>query len=363
MRLVRHTCRARQRHCHDQRRSNRPGGNTGTATQQLTIAIPAPTVPQTPTPTVTPTPRPPAGTPAITITGGATVLSNQAKPTISGTSTGAAGRTATISVGGQTLTSTISPTGDWSVVPTALTQGNQRVVVKVSTSSGLTAASSQTLIVDTIAPAIVIDGGSTVSIRTTTPTISGRINVPAGSKIQVAVDKVSHEVVVSSTRTWSLTSPELTAGTYIVVVSATDAAGNVGTVQQRITVVPSLSIDGGPARLTNDATPTISGTTDAPVGTAVTVTIAGQTLTGTVATPGIWSVDSRTLPSTAYPVLASVRDSAGTVRTARQSLTVDTIAPSIVIDGGSSRLDQIGHPDHQRAGQCAGRQQDPGRRG
>ena len=308
-------------------------GNSGTATQQLTIAIPAPTVPQTPT--VTPTTTPPAGTPAITITGGATVLSNQAKPTISGTSTGVAGRTATISVGGQTLTSTVSPTGDWSVVPTALTQGNQRVVVKVSTSSGLTAASSQTLTVDTIAPAIVIDGGSTVSIRTTTLTISGRINVPAGSKIQVAVDKISHEVVVSSTRTWSLVATELTAGTHIVVVSATDAAGNVGTMQQRLTVVPALSIDGGPARLTNDATPTISGTTDAPVGTAVTVTIAGQMLTGTVAAPGIWSVDSRTLPSTVYPVLASVRDSAGTVRTARQSLTVDTIAPSIVIDGGS----------------------------
>ena len=188
---------------------------------------------------------------------------------------GVAGRTATVSIGGQTLTSTISPKGDWSVVPTALTQGNQRVVVKVLASNGLTATSSQTLTVDTIAPAIVIDGGSTVSTRTATPTITGRINVPAGSKIQVAVDKVSHEVVVSSTRTWSLASPELTAGAHTVVVSATDAAGNVGTVQQRLTVVPALSIDGGSSRLTNDATPTISGTTDAPVGTAVTVTVAG----------------------------------------------------------------------------------------
>ncbi len=35
--------------------------------------------------------------------------------------------------------------------------------------------------VDTIPPAIVIDGGSAASIKSATPTISGRVNVPAGS--------------------------------------------------------------------------------------------------------------------------------------------------------------------------------------
>jgi len=95
----------------------------------------------------------------------------------------------------------------------------------------------QNLTVDTIAPAIVIDGGSVASTRSATPTISGRVNVPAGSSISVVVDGVAREVVVSSTRTWSVTSPSLTAGAHTVVVSATDAAGNVGTGRQRLTVI------------------------------------------------------------------------------------------------------------------------------
>jgi hypothetical protein len=216
--------------------------------------------------------------------------------------------------------------------------------VVAAASNGLSVTSSQVLTVDTIAPAIVIDGGSTVSIRTATATISGRINMPAGSKMTVVVDEVAHEVVASPTRTWALTSPQLAAGAHTVVVSATDAAGNVGTAQQRLTVVPALSIDGGPSRLTKEATPTISGMTDAPFGTAVTVTVAGQTLHGTVSTPGIWSVHPSALLSTVYPVLATVRDSAGNLRTGRQSLTVDTIAPAIVIDGGSVASTRSGNP-------------------
>ena len=301
--------------------TNDPAGNTGTATQLLTITVPAPT--------------PSSAAPTITISGGATALSNLATPTISGTSTGVAGRSATVTVGGQTLTSSISPTGDWSVVPTVLTQGSNRVVVVVSAASGLKATSSQVLTVDTIAPAIVIDGGSAVSTDSSTPTISGRVDVPAGSKIKVGVDEVALEVVVSSTRTWSVTSSRLAAGSHTVVVSATDAAGNVGTGRQRLTVIPVLSIDGGAARLTKDAAPTISGTTDAPISTTVTVTVDGQTLIGTVTAPGIWSVTSRPLPSTVYPVKATVRDSVGNLRTAWQNLTVDLIAPAIVIDGGS----------------------------
>ncbi|MGS0688000.1 Ig-like domain-containing protein [Nakamurella sp. GG22] len=274
-------------------------------------------------------------TPSITVNGGATAFTNQAKPTISGTSTAVAGRTATVSVGGQNLTSLISPTGGWSVVPTTLTQGSHQVVVKVSASNGATVTSSQTLTVDTIPPAVVINGGSAVSTQSATPTISGRVNVAAGSKIKVAVDGITSDVVVSSTRTWSVTSTRLTAGVHSVVVSATDPAGNVGTQKQRLTVIPVLSIDGGVARLTRDAAPTISGRTDAPSGTVITVLVAGQTLTGTVTAAGAWSVTSRSLQSTTYTVKATVRDAAGNLRTAWQKLTVDTIAPSIVINGGS----------------------------
>ncbi len=80
-------------------------GNVGTATQKMTIAVP----------------------PSITITGGATALTNRVTPTVSGTSTAVAGRTATVTVDGQILTAIITPTGAWSVVPKTLTQGAHRV--------------------------------------------------------------------------------------------------------------------------------------------------------------------------------------------------------------------------------------------
>ena len=110
------------------------------------------------------------------------------------------------------------------------------VLASVRDSAGTVRTARQSLTVDTIAPSIVIDGGSVASTKSGTPTISGRVNVPAGSKIQVVVDKVALEVVVSSTRTWTVTSPQLTTGAHTVVVSATDAAGNVGTQKQRLTV-------------------------------------------------------------------------------------------------------------------------------
>jgi len=151
----------------------------------------------------------------------------------------------------------------------ALTQSSHRVTVVVWADSGLGATSYQALTVDWTAPAIVISGGSAASTSSHTPTISGRTDLPADRKINVVVDEVAQQAVVSSTLTWSVTPSTLTAGAHTVVVSATDPAGNVGTGRQRLTVIPVLSIDGGASRLTNS--PTISGTTDAPSGTPVTV--------------------------------------------------------------------------------------------
>ena len=53
-------------------------------------------------------------------------------------------------------------------------------------------------------------------------------------------------------------------------------------------VAPVVTIAGGPTRSTNDATPSISGTTDEPGTPLVTVTIGSQTLTGH-ASAGVWA--------------------------------------------------------------------------
>ncbi len=86
---------------------------------------------------------------------------------------------------------------------------------------------------------------------------------------------------------------------------------------------PTITITGGSTALTKDSTPTIAGTTNAPAGSTVTVTIAAQTLTTTVLANGTWSATSAVLVAGVYAVAASVRDAAGNAGKATQSLTVE----------------------------------------
>lgn len=97
---------------------------------------------------------------------------------------------------------------------------------------------------------------------------------------------------------------------------------------------PVVSIDGGATRSTNDTTPSISGTTDEPAGKTVTVTVGGQTLSGTVGAAGAWSVTAGALAPGTHLVVASITDASQNTGTASQSLTVDVSAPAIAIDGG-----------------------------
>jgi hypothetical protein len=99
--------------------------------------------------------------------------------------------------------------------------------------------------------------------------------------------------------------------------------------------------------LTNSATPTISGTTDAAAGTLITVEVEAQTLSAVVdGTTITESVGAQTLTAVVQPngtwnvspgvplgqgvrtVTASVTDPAGNTTTATEQLTVDTIAPT-----------------------------------
>ena len=100
---------------------------------------------------------------------------------------------------------------------------------------------------------------------------------------------------------------------------------------------PIVAIDGGATRSTNDMTPSISGTTDEPVGRAVTVTVGGQTLNGTVGEGGVWSVSAGGLTSGPHDVVASISDASQNTGTATQVLTVDVAAPVVSINGGAAR--------------------------
>ena len=280
-------------------------GNTGTDTQQLTLDRAAP---------------------AISITGGDTRTTNDSTPTISGTSD-AIGGTITVTVGGQTLTATVTDAGTWTVTPAALADGVHPVTASTTDAAGNTGTDTQQLTLDSTAPAISITGGDARTTTDSTPTISGTSDAPAGSTVTVTVGGQTLTATVTDAGTWTVT-PAPTDGVYTVTASTTDAAGNIGTDTQRLTLdstAPAISITGD--RTTNDPTPTISGTSNAPAGSTITVTVGGQTLTATVTDAGTWTVTFATLADGDYTVTASTTDAAGNTGTDTQQLTIDSSAP------------------------------------
>jgi len=86
---------------------------------------------------------------------------------------------------------------------------------------------------------------------------------------------------------------------------------------------PVLTMAGGIAVVTKDTTPAISGTSNAPAGTTIKVTVDGQLLTTTVQSGGGWTVTAGPLLAGSYPLVAQVRDAAGNGTKVTQTLTVE----------------------------------------
>ena len=295
--------------------------------------------------------------PTVTLTGGAAVDTNNSTPTISGiTDVGASG-VVTVTVAGQTLTATPSALdGSWSVTSTILADGTYPVLASTTDGAGNVGSATQQLTIDTVPPLITLDGAPTVLTNDPTVTISGTTNAAPGTLITVNVDAQTLSAlvngtpivesvgaqtliaVVQSTGTWNVAPAAMGEGVRTVTAAVTDPAGNTSTATEQLTVdtvAPAVSITGGATALTDNPTPTIAGTTDAPSGAVVTVTVADQTLTAPVQSDGTWSVTSAHLSDGPHRVVMTVSDAAGNQASAIQTLTVNTAAPVVTITGGA----------------------------
>ncbi len=298
-----------------------PSGNTGTATQILTLDPSAP---------------------GVTIDGGPTRATSDVTPTISGHTDEPGTPAVTVTVGGQTLSTAADVTGVWTVEAATLGEGSYGVVASVTDAATNTGTAGQVLTVDVTVPVLTIDGGPFRTTSDTSPWIYGTTAEQAGSLVQVGLGGQSLTATVKPGGTWGVSAQALAPGTYTVLASITDAAGNTGTMTQSLQIAVGaptqvVAIDGGPARSTNDTTPTISGSSSAPVNTAVGVTVAGQSLAATVNAGGLWTVDAATLAEGPYDVVASVT-TGGSTSVATQALTVDLTAPVLSINGGPMRF-------------------------
>jgi Ice-binding-like/Bacterial Ig-like domain len=276
--------------------------------------------------------------PTVTIAGGSTADVNTSSPTISGTTDLVAPKVVTVTIDGQTLTATPSA-GSWSVPAPTLANGTYPVTASATDGAGNVGTATQQLTIDTVPPVLTLGGGATVTTNNSTPTISGATDVTPGTVVHVTVGSQNLGALVQSSGTWNVATAALIDGTYTATASVTDPAGNQTAASQAVTVdttAPAVTIAGGAKKLTDDPTPTISGTAAVAPGTPVTVSLADQTLTGLVQLDGSWSMTAAHLADGPHRIVMSVSDEAGNAAGRTQILTVDTVAPDITITGGAT---------------------------
>ena len=204
----------------------------------------------------------------------------------------------------------------------------------------------QDLTVDTLAPAApTIAGGTEAATADPTPVLSGKAE--PGATVKVVIGGATYEVQADASGNWTVDTGALaptsgnltpiTAGSYDVVVSQKDLAGNgfVAAPNQTLTVDTT-----GPVithnLYTNDSTPLLTGTAPAGSAVVVSITVGATTFTYNITAnaSGNWSVDTGEVTPTAggtFTPLAdgqsySVSASANNV-TVNQPLTVDTVFP------------------------------------
>lgn len=137
-----------------------------------------------------------------------------------------------------------------------------------------------------------------------------------------------------------LTQGAITLGAGSVLIGralslgAVTLAGNP--IRFTVALPPTIIIDGGSTVVTKDATPTLTGTSNAPVNSPVRVTVDGQLLTTSVSSIGTWAVTAAALAAGTYTVVAKVRDSSGNGATESQQLTVEINPATIVLGTAAS---------------------------
>ncbi|WP_334645460.1 BapA-related adhesin SiiEA [Escherichia marmotae] len=280
---------------------------------------------------------------------------------ITGTTDAQPGQTVTVTLNGQTYQGTVQSDGTWSVtVPAAnvdaLADGNATVTASVNDIAGNPTSVSRVALVDATPPVVTINPVATDNVintpeHTQAQIISGTVTgAQAGDIVTVTLNNENYTTVVDASGNWSLGVPAsvvsgLADGSYPVSVSVTDKAGNTGSQSLTVTVdtaAPVIGINtiaGDDVINANEkgADVQITGTSDQPVNTAITVTLNGQNYTATTDASGNWSV---TVPASAvtalgqanYTVTAAVTSGIGNSATASHNLLVDSALPGVTIN-------------------------------
>ncbi len=288
--------------------------------------------------------------------------------TVHGSSSAEAGQTVTVTLGGKTYTALVANDGTWTLdVPAAdlanLSEGALTVTASVNDKAGNNGQTTHTLTVDTVAPAVTISTVANDNIinnaeQLAGQTISGTTTAEQGQTVTVSFNGHSYQATVAANGSWSVFVPGrdflgLSDGDYTLTATVSDKAGNPGSATHNVTLngdVPTIAINtfaqDDIVNAAEHGTPlVISGTTDAPTGQTVTITLNGKTYTATVQNDGTWSYTVGSADVTAladggsYVINAQVSNAIGNSASDNHTVTVDLTAPSMGISIDSLQND------------------------
>ncbi|EOE7046710.1 Ig-like domain-containing protein [Enterobacter hormaechei] len=288
--------------------------------------------------------------------------------TVHGSSSAEAGQTVTVTLGGKTYTALVANDGTWTLdVPAAdlanLSEGALTVTASVNDKAGNNGQTTHTLTVDTVAPAVTISTVADDDIvnnaeQLAGQTISGTTTAEQGQTVTVSFNGHSYQATVAANGSWSVFVPGrdflgLSDGDYTITATVSDKAGNPGSATHDVTLngdVPTIAINtfaqDDIVNAAEHGTPlVISGTTDAPTGQTVTITLNGKTYTATVQNDGTWSYTVGSADVTAladggsYVINAQVSNAIGNSASDNHTVTVDLTAPSMGISIDSLQND------------------------
>ncbi|MCU6335758.1 Ig-like domain-containing protein, partial [Enterobacter quasiroggenkampii] len=280
--------------------------------------------------------------------------------TVHGSSSAEAGQTVTVTLGGKTYTALVGSDGTWTLdVPAAdlaaLSQGALTVTASVNDKAGNNGQTTHTLTVDTVAPTVTISTVADDDIvnnaeQLAGQTIRGTTTAEQGQTVTVSFNGHSYQATVGADGSWSVFVPGrdflgLSDGEYTITASVSDKAGNPGSATHDVTLngdVPTITINtfaqDDIVNAAEHGTPlVISGTTDAPAGQTVTITLNGKTYAATVQNDGTWSYTVGSADVTAladggsYVINAQVSNTIGNSASDNHTVTVDLTAPSMGI--------------------------------
>ncbi len=320
-------------------------GNVSTASSVLSVSIvappPAPSVPDLI---------------ATSDSGRSTAdnITNVFAPTFKGTAT--AGLAITLFDGTTQIGSSVATaTGTWQITASALLDGPHSINAVATDAAGIASVASAALSVtiDTVAlppstpdMTAATDRGLSNTDNTTndnTPTFTGTAEAAAQVTLYEG-STILGTARASATGVYTITSAVLTDGTHNVSASQVDVAGNSSVLSAALsvmidTIVPptpsapvlSPTSDSGVLgdNITNDTTPTFTGTAEA--GTTVSVYNGTNKVgTGIADANGNWTVTTSSMGNGVHVMTTKATDVAGNVSAASAalSITIDATAPA-----------------------------------